>query len=118
MSAAMLCTRCISRIPTHRNILFASRFFSSADSEAPVTTPLTPSPVKPTNESRSSVPAGTKLNGINYFKNKSDPIALEDHEYPSWLWRVLDSGKKAAGDAAEDLGDLYCTALLAPPALK
>lgn len=28
----------------------------------------------------SSVPAGTPLKGLNYFKNKEDPIALEDHE--------------------------------------
>ncbi|KAF8533522.1 mitochondrial ribosomal protein L37-domain-containing protein [Trichophaea hybrida] len=109
MSAVMLCTRCIGRISARRTVLSATRFYSSspADSDAPVNTPLTPGPTKPNYETRSSVPAGTKLHGINYFKNKSDPIAMEDHEYPDWLWTVLDSSKKSAANAAEEVGDLY-----------
>ncbi|WPG97990.1 Hypothetical protein R9X50_00077300 [Acrodontium crateriforme] len=54
----------------------------------------------------SSVPAGTVLKGLNFLKNKTDPVALEDAEYPAWLWKVLekkeDSAKK---DAVE--GDLF-----------
>ncbi|CAO3649149.1 unnamed protein product [Cunninghamella echinulata] len=34
----------------------------------------------------SSVAAGTPLKGINFLKEGKDPIALEDHEYPMWLW--------------------------------
>ena len=30
------------------------------------------------------------MKGINYMKNGKDPIALEDHEYPDWLWTLLD----------------------------
>ncbi|KAI9719550.1 MAG: hypothetical protein M1828_006179 [Chrysothrix sp. TS-e1954] len=37
----------------------------------------------------SSVAAGTPLQGLNYFKNREDPVAMEDHEYPDWLWTVL-----------------------------
>lgn len=44
----------------------------------------------------SSCPAGTKMNGLNYFKNKPDVFAKEDHEYPDWLWDLLgDSSKKS-----------------------
>lgn len=43
----------------------------------------------------SSCPAGTKLNGLNYFKNKPDVFAKEDSEYPDWLWNLL-------GDSAKD----------------
>ncbi|KAI9374744.1 mitochondrial ribosomal protein L37-domain-containing protein [Aspergillus egyptiacus] len=42
----------------------------------------------------SSCPAGTVLDGINYFKNKPDLVALEDSEYPDWLWTLLDNPKK------------------------
>ncbi|KAJ5114878.1 hypothetical protein NUU61_000637 [Penicillium alfredii] len=43
----------------------------------------------------SSCPAGTKMNGLNYFKNKPDVFAKEDAEYPDWLWDILgDSGKQ------------------------
>ncbi|OJJ48208.1 hypothetical protein ASPZODRAFT_165122 [Penicilliopsis zonata CBS 506.65] len=41
-------------------------------------------------------PAGTKLNGLNYFKNKPDVLALEDSEYPEWLWELLDDASKKA----------------------
>lgn len=44
----------------------------------------------------SSCPAGTKMNGLNYFKNKPDVFAKEDSEYPDWLWDLLgDSSKQS-----------------------
>lgn len=47
----------------------------------------------------SSCPAGTKLNGLNYFKNKPDVLAKEDSEYPDWLWDLLsDSSKQAKSE--------------------
>ncbi|KAI9838622.1 MAG: hypothetical protein M1819_004936 [Sarea resinae] len=81
----------------------------------PFSTPLTPSPaaqgVKSTKARApavpvSSVPAGAVLRGLNYLKNKTDPIALEDSEYPSWLWSVL-AEKKGAQDGDADAGDLF-----------
>ncbi|CAG7962123.1 unnamed protein product [Penicillium salamii] len=39
----------------------------------------------------SSCVAGTKLNGLNYFKNKPEVFAKEDSEYPDWLWNLLGS---------------------------
>jgi large subunit ribosomal protein L54 len=44
----------------------------------------------------SSCPAGTKLNGLNYFKNKPEVFAKEDHEYPEWLWGLLGDASKEA----------------------
>ncbi|KAF2013210.1 hypothetical protein BU24DRAFT_493743 [Aaosphaeria arxii CBS 175.79] len=54
---------------------------------------------------KSSIPAGTPLKGLNFLKNKSDPIALEDSEYPSWLWDILKK-KDGKGDGV-NAGDLF-----------
>lgn len=51
---------------------------------------------------------GTPLRNINYLKGKSDPIALEDSEYPDWLWTLLAPAKTAATADGEAVGDLYC----------
>lgn len=48
----------------------------------------------------SSVAAGTVLKGCNVRKNGQDPVALEDSEYPQWLWDILDpAAQKAKLDA-------------------
>ncbi|KAF1951943.1 hypothetical protein CC80DRAFT_480409 [Byssothecium circinans] len=53
---------------------------------------------------RSSVPAGTPLKGLNFLKDKSDPVAMADDEYPEWLWTILDrQEKKGEGAGAGDL---------------
>ncbi|EEH39269.1 hypothetical protein PAAG_01731 [Paracoccidioides lutzii Pb01] len=41
----------------------------------------------------SGTPAGTKLKGLNYMKNQPEVFALEDDEYPDWLWSLLDDAK-------------------------
>lgn len=40
------------------------------------------------------------------MKTQQDPIALEDHEYPDWLWTVLDKRDAATDDGAQ--GDIFC----------
>ena len=73
-----------------------------------------PSPPNPSSASSdpvvvSSVPAGTLLKGLGYLKGKDPPIAKEDHEYPKWLWGLLDEGKeKAQTEGGVDQGDSYC----------
>ncbi|KUL88350.1 hypothetical protein ZTR_04980 [Talaromyces verruculosus] len=52
----------------------------------------------PTHEPSSCV-AGTPLTGLNYMKGKPDIVALEDHEYPDWLWTLLDDSAKKSSDA-------------------
>ncbi|GFF54636.1 hypothetical protein IFM61392_00873 [Aspergillus lentulus] len=62
-----------------------------------------PATVKAAAERTPSIaPAGTKLNGLNYFKNKPDVFALEDSEYPDWLWGLLEDGKKAKKEGGVD----------------
>jgi hypothetical protein len=53
-----------------------------------IETNITP-PRKP-----SSVAAGVELKGINFLKDGKDPVALEDSEYPMWLWDLLDEKKQ------------------------
>lgn len=49
----------------------------------------------------SSCPVGTKLN-LDIKKGKPGPVALEDSEYPDWLWTVLkDDTKKTKGSKAK-----------------
>ena len=53
------------------------------------------------------MPAGTVLKGLNFYKDKQDPVAMADEEYPAWLWRVLDKTSAEAGGVKVDEGDLY-----------
>jgi large subunit ribosomal protein L54 len=95
---------------------------SSPAASQPFSAPLTPAP-SPTLKAqaadaskkkvaplvKSSVVAGTPLKGLNFEKNKSDPVALADEEYPEWLWTILTRQEKAADGAG--MGDLFCTLL-------
>ncbi|KAK8181920.1 mitochondrial ribosomal protein L37-domain-containing protein [Phyllosticta capitalensis] len=85
---------------------------TSTSAAQPFSTPATPSPpetVKPKKSPdvvtvQSSVAAGTTLKGLNFLKNKQDPVAMEDSEYPPWLWRILKpEGKKDAENLEADL---------------
>ncbi|ODH51932.1 hypothetical protein GX48_01945 [Paracoccidioides brasiliensis] len=49
----------------------------------------------------SGTPAGTKLKGLNYMKNQPEVFALEDDEYPDWLWSLLDDAKKKSNTDGE-----------------
>ncbi|KAI0600769.1 mitochondrial ribosomal protein L37-domain-containing protein [Biscogniauxia sp. FL1348] len=55
----------------------------------------------------SSCPEGSILVGLNYFKNRTDPVALADAAYPEWLWRCLDVSKRVSEEDAEDAGDEF-----------
>lgn len=46
------------------------------------------------------------LKGLGYIKGKDAPIAKEDHDYPDWLWGLLD-GRKDAGKEGKEEGDLF-----------
>lgn len=97
---------------------------STPSAAQPFSTPLSPAPrdheddpdspsraaaeVKKRQRTPSSVPAGTVLKGLNFMKNRQDPVALEDGEYPDWLWEVLRGQQEGAGAGAEGEGDLFC----------
>ncbi|TKA82622.1 hypothetical protein B0A55_01362 [Friedmanniomyces simplex] len=79
---------------------------TSSAAQQPLRTTLTPKSSKH-KLPQSSVPAGTVLKGLNFLKNKQDPIAMEDHEYPDWLWSVL-AKKEGQGDGmGVNEGDLF-----------
>ncbi|KAF2459959.1 mitochondrial ribosomal protein L37-domain-containing protein [Lineolata rhizophorae] len=91
---------------------------TSTAAAQPFSTPLTPSPAaegvlakKPVKKSStivmSSVAAGVPLRGLNFEKGKLDPLAMEDSEYPDWLWTLLDKKKKAKGVFEGAEADLY-----------
>jgi large subunit ribosomal protein L54 len=43
---------------------------------------------------------------LNFEKNKQDPVALADDEYPAWLWTILQR-QEDKGDVGA-VGDLFC----------
>ncbi|KAF2204197.1 hypothetical protein GQ43DRAFT_438185 [Delitschia confertaspora ATCC 74209] len=129
----MICRNCLRAaahtraVPELHSSISAPRLFSTSlirRNATPVATPTATEPQSsqataatgaPAGEDKqankastivmSSVPAGTPLKGLNFLKNKSDPIAMEDHEYPSWLWDILKRQEKSADSAKE--GDLF-----------
>lgn len=43
------------------------------------------------------------------MKGKEDPVALAEEEYPEWLWKILDAGKKGSEEGGkDDVGDEFC----------
>lgn len=116
----MICRNCIQRATAlgRRSILQNApirRSFSATktprQAAAAAAAPAAPSNDATSEEppARSTCPPGTVLNGLNYFKGKTDPVALPDAEYPEWLWSCLNVLKKAGGDEDSGLGDEYCT---------
>lgn len=44
---------------------------------------------------------------MNYLKNRDDPVALKEEEYPEWLWRCLDK-KVVVDELGDGEGDEFC----------
>ncbi|KAL2122742.1 hypothetical protein VTJ04DRAFT_3197 [Mycothermus thermophilus] len=113
-----LTTRCFTTTSSPANAAPAAAEATATTSSAgtpPNLTPLTGSEASKDQQQQaqqqrplSSCPAGTVLTGLNYFKGKSDPVALPDEEYPEWLWRCLEVQKKTdeSADGAE-VGDEF-----------
>lgn len=97
---------------------------TSTSAAQPFSTPFTPSPAcspdfppdslvpSELTAPKSSVKAGTLLKGLGYIKGKDGPVAKEDHEYPDWLWGLLDKTEKVSGvgaveEGADKFGELW-----------
>ncbi|CAD0090896.1 unnamed protein product [Aureobasidium vineae] len=94
----------------------AAQPFSTPLSASPSAAELqAPSAEKAAPTIKSSVAAGTPLKGLNFVKGKNDPVALEDAEYPSWLWGIL---KKKGGESAADAGSSKKQRRVAAKALR
>lgn len=105
----------IQRAPIRRNFSAVSARQSAAAAPAPAGSDATTTSEEAT--PRSTCPPGTILNGLNYFKGKTDPVALPDNEYPEWLWSCLDVTKGSAAEEDADAGDEFCTFLYHAPLL-
>ncbi|KAI1422674.1 mitochondrial ribosomal protein L37-domain-containing protein [Xylaria sp. FL1777] len=126
----MICRRCLQRASalstrtprasSTTSISWRSRQISSTTTRrSAAATTVDPSLSKPladselasapasAGENRSSCPQGTILTGLNYFKNKTDPVALADSEYPEWLWKCIDVQKKAEEGKGDEDGDEF-----------
>ena len=96
---------------------------TSMSAAQPFSTPRTPSPkaqgvssgMRLEPRTPSSLPAGTQMKGVGYIKAKGDPIAMEDSEYPTWLWACLDKkpGEDGVSSGADD-GDQFCKQIRPP----
>ncbi|EXJ77846.1 hypothetical protein A1O3_09005 [Capronia epimyces CBS 606.96] len=81
----------------------------SASPSQPLSESKTPSTSAGSKESKksakvkSSVPGGQILRGLGYTKAQPELLAKEDHEYPDWLWTLLDDNKMATGGTKLDL---------------
>lgn len=112
--------RSFSSAPVRRNAAAAAAPTSQASSEAPTFgTPLGDAPAADAAAAKaplSSCPEGTVLTGLNYLKNKTDPVALADDAYPEWLWSCLDvTVKKTDDDGAADAEAEFCTSFFPLP---
>ncbi|KAI2470049.1 mitochondrial ribosomal protein L37-domain-containing protein [Annulohypoxylon bovei var. microspora] len=80
---------------------------SASASEPPVFgTPLADTAADEEKPTLSACPEGTILTGLNYFKNRTDPVAMADDAYPSWLWTCIRTQKKEEA-TGEDEGDEF-----------
>ncbi|KAI1622823.1 mitochondrial ribosomal protein L37-domain-containing protein [Exophiala viscosa] len=61
---------------------------------------------KPASKPKSSVPGGVELKGLAYTKALPRITAMEDDEYPSWLWTLLDDKNAATGELKVDLASM------------
>ncbi|KAF7543237.1 hypothetical protein G7046_g10039 [Stylonectria norvegica] len=108
----MFCTRCLRTTLSRRQLPMIRQFSVSTNfrnAEPVLSTPVT-NPGEAEKEAppaRSSCPAGTTLNGLNFMKGGQDPVAKKDEEYPEWLWSCLDVLKKSGDAEDNDAGDEY-----------
>ncbi|KAG8685126.1 hypothetical protein FRC08_013287 [Ceratobasidium sp. 394] len=61
------------------------------------------SPATGTKTPTSSCPAQTVLTGLNWQKGQPPVLALEDSEYPEWLWSLLDEKKPGDGTSKAEM---------------
>lgn len=109
--AALRTQRTLAGLPSRAKSLSTSSLRSASPSPTPSATPSAPKPstralfpgarthenlpIPLTAIPQSSCVAGTRITGLQTLKDGADPIALEDHEYPAWLWTLVAPEKRA-----------------------
>ncbi|KAK5189596.1 hypothetical protein LTR92_010498 [Exophiala xenobiotica] len=76
---------------------------AKSGSGGPDSTKNTTTAKKPSSRPKSSVPGGAVLHGLGYTKAQPKITAMEDDEYPDWLWTLLDDKKATLGGEKVDL---------------
>jgi large subunit ribosomal protein L54 len=118
----MICRRCLFslRKPSQVRTFTTSPFLSkpiatpAAASQPVFSQPITLKP-RPTDLPVSIAPAGTPLKGLNYTKGRDDPVALDESEYPAWLWTCLEAKKGSEESGEGNEGDEFCTFPISTP---
>ncbi|OWT36652.1 large subunit ribosomal protein L37 [Cryptococcus neoformans] len=87
----MISLRPLTSITSRRSIQVARAGAASFSSSSACASPKT----KPGRAVVSSCPAGTPLANLSVLKDKPDPVALPDDQYPAWLWTLLEDTSKA-----------------------
>ncbi|SNX82894.1 related to MRPL37 - mitochondrial ribosomal protein of the large subunit [Melanopsichium pennsylvanicum] len=78
----------------------ASRAYASASASASTSAAASSSSTSSETPSLpSAAPPGSVLKGVSIYKDKADPVALQDHEYPSWLFKLLDDPSIASSSS-------------------
>ena len=99
---------------------------SKSDAQ-PFSTPLTPSPEpletnekpSPKAKTQSFDQPGKSLKALAWLKGKDPPMALQEDEYPAWLWTLLDEQKSNSKEAGATFNQyrksaLYCRTYPSP----
>ncbi|KAF1912500.1 mitochondrial ribosomal protein L37-domain-containing protein [Ampelomyces quisqualis] len=104
-SSANAATQTSSSTPPAATSTSAARSFSEFSQSGARATASDAAKKKPAPLVKSSIVAGTPLKGLNFEKNKTDPVALADDEYPAWLWTIL--GRQEKTGEKDAMGDLF-----------
>lgn len=92
-----------SRSPPAATSTSAAQPFSTPTTPSPAATGIPTADLKPKKPAVvSATPAGKVLKGLNYHKNRDDPVALPDADYPDWLWSILEPSGDASAAGAGD----------------
>ncbi|KAI1106713.1 mitochondrial ribosomal protein L37-domain-containing protein [Jackrogersella minutella] len=75
---------------------------SDGEQQPAFSTPLADDAAAEEKPGLSICPEGTVLTGLNYFKNRQDPVALADDAYPEWLWTVLETQNQNDTEEEDD----------------
>ncbi|KIR68802.1 hypothetical protein I312_100099 [Cryptococcus bacillisporus CA1280] len=87
----MIALRPFKSLASRRSIQATRIGAASFSSSSPFASPKT----KSGRTVVSSCPAGTPLTNLSILKDKPDPVALPDDQYPAWLWTLLEDTSKA-----------------------
>jgi len=79
-----------------------SQPFSTPEYAPSSTTKAAAKDARKSTKLQGSIAGGQELRGIAYLKTRPTILAMEDDEYPDWLWKLLDEPKTEMGTTKVD----------------